>query len=109
MKYGVDVTLVKAGKMPARLRCRHGSQVYAPTTSLLDDLGHDRQRAVSASANDQLASAPGEVLVSRERSVPEFIAVWLRRLLLPFPYPATLDDDVVLVLLTLDLDRSESE
>lgn len=42
MKYGVDVTLVKAGKNPACLLCRHGSQVYAPTTSLLDDLGHDR-------------------------------------------------------------------
>lgn len=42
MKYGVNFMLVKAGKKPARLLCWHGSEVYAPTTSLLDNLGHDR-------------------------------------------------------------------
>jgi hypothetical protein len=41
--------------------------------------------------------------------MPELIAVWLRRLLLTFPHPATLDDDVVLVLPPLDLDGSEPE
>jgi hypothetical protein len=39
----------------------------------------------------------------------ELIAVWLRRLLLTFPHPATLDGDVLVELPPLDFDGSEPE
>src|SRR4051794_35080672 len=109
MKHGVDLTPVEARDQAASLLCWDGGEVHAPTTSLLDDLGHDRQRAIGSGADDQPASAPGEFLVGRQRSVPEFIAVWLRGLLLPFPHLATVDDDVVLVLPPIDLNGSEPE
>ena len=109
MKYGVNLTPVEARNQPTCLLCGDGSEVYAPTTSLLQNLGHDRERAMGAGADDQPSSAPGQLLVSGQRSMPELIAISLRRLLLAFPHPATLDDDVVLVLPPLDLDGSEPE
>jgi hypothetical protein len=109
MKHGVDLVPVEAGNQQTRVLCGEGGEVNAPTTSLLENLRHDRQRTIGASADDQPASAPGELLLSRQRSMPELIAVWLRRLLLTLPHPATLDDDVVLVLPPLDLDGSEPE
>jgi hypothetical protein len=39
--------------------------------------------------------------------MPEVVAVWLRGLLLTFPHPAALDDDVVVVLPAVDLDGPE--
>jgi hypothetical protein len=53
MKYGVDITPVEARNQPASVLCGDGGEVYAPTTSLLEDLGHDRQRAVGAGADDE--------------------------------------------------------
>ena len=84
MKHSVDLIPVEACNQPTRVLCGEGSEVYAPTTSLLQNLGHDRQRAIGAGADDQPASAPGELLVSRQRGMPELIAVRLRRLLLRF-------------------------
>ena len=42
MKYGVDLTLVEAGNQPTRVLCGEGGEVYASTTSLLENLRHDR-------------------------------------------------------------------
>src|SRR4029079_11651753 len=58
-------------------------------------------------AYQQLGSAPRELLVGRERSVSELVAVWLRGLLAPFAHDTSVDDDVVLVRPSLDLDRPE--
>jgi len=49
----------------------------------------------------------GEFLVGRQWRVPELASVRLRGLLLPFPDPATLYDDVVVVLSPLNLDGAE--
>ena len=53
MKYGVDLTPVEARNQPTCLLCGDGGEFYAPTTSLLQDLGHDRERAIGAGADDQ--------------------------------------------------------
>ena len=42
MKHGVDLIPVETGNQPTRVLCRNGREVYAPTTSLLENLGHDR-------------------------------------------------------------------
>jgi len=42
MKYGVDLTLVDAGNQPTRVPCGERGEVYPPTTSLLENLGHDQ-------------------------------------------------------------------
>ena len=55
------------------------------------------------------SAAPGKLLVSGQRGMPEVVAVWLRGLLLTFPHLAALDDDVVVVLPAVDLDGPELE
>ena len=109
MKYGVDLTSVEVCNQPTCVLCGYGGEVYAPTASLLEHFGHDRERAIGAGPDDQPVSTPGELLVSREGSMPELIAVRLGRLLLPFPHLATRNDYVVVVLPPLDLDGSESD
>src|SRR5436190_19511423 len=99
MEYGVDFMRVEACDQATRLLGRNGVNVDAPTASLLDDVGHDRHGGIRSRADDQPTSAPRQVLVSRQRSVPEFLAVRLGGFLLPFPHLATVDDDVVLVLM----------
>ena len=42
MKYGVDLVPVEACNQPTRVLCGDGGEVYAPTTSLVENLGHDR-------------------------------------------------------------------
>jgi hypothetical protein len=42
MKYGVDLIPVEARNQPARVLSGEGSEVHAPTTNLLNDLGLDR-------------------------------------------------------------------
>jgi hypothetical protein len=42
MKYGMHLAPVEARNQPTRVLCGDGGEVYAPTTSLLEDLGHDR-------------------------------------------------------------------
>jgi hypothetical protein len=42
MKYGVDLIPVEAGNQPAGVLSGEGSEVHAPTTNLLNDLGLDR-------------------------------------------------------------------
>ena len=42
MKYGMDLTPVEARNQPTRVLGGDGGEVYAPTTSLLHHLGHDR-------------------------------------------------------------------
>ena len=43
MKYGVHLTPIEARNQPTRVLGGDGGEVYAPTTSLLNHLGHDRQ------------------------------------------------------------------
>ena len=42
MKYGVDLRWVEALNHPTSVLCRYGGEVYASTTSLFEDFGHDR-------------------------------------------------------------------
>ena len=42
VKDGVDLIPVEARNQPARVLSGEGSEVHAPTTNLLDDLGLDR-------------------------------------------------------------------
>jgi hypothetical protein len=42
MEYGVDLRWVEARDQPTSVLCGGGGEVYATTSSLLDDLGHDR-------------------------------------------------------------------
>jgi hypothetical protein len=42
MQHSMDLTAVESVKQPTSLICRDGGEFDAPTTSLLDNLGHDR-------------------------------------------------------------------
>jgi hypothetical protein len=41
MKYGVDLSLLEARNQPTRMLSGDSGEVYAATTSLIEDLGHD--------------------------------------------------------------------
>ena len=74
----VDIVRVKARDQGAGVLGRDSFDGDAPTAGLGDDIGRDRQRAVSTGADDQPASAPRELLVGRQRSVSELstVAAW---------------------------------
>ena len=42
MEYGMDLIPVEAGNQPTCVLCGEGGELYALTTSLLENLGHDR-------------------------------------------------------------------
>jgi hypothetical protein len=65
------------------------------------------ESAIGADADDRRASAQGEFLIGRQRSMARIHRGMASTLLLPFPHSATFDDDVVLVSRSLDLDRCE--
>ena len=109
VKDRADLPSLEARDQPAGLFRRDSDKVNVSARGLRHHLGHDRQRAVGPCADDQLGSAPRELLVGRERSVSELAAVWLRGLLAPFAHGTSADDDVVLVRASLDLDRPEPE
>ena len=107
MKDRADLPSFQTRDQPAGLVCRDRDKVNVSARSLGHHLGHDRQRAVGPGADDQPASAPRQLLVGRKRSVSERVAVWLRGFLAPFAHGTSVDDDVVLVRSSLDLDRPE--
>ena len=109
VKDRADLPWLEARDQSAGLFRRDSDEVNVSARSLLHHLRHDRQRAVGPGADDQAVSAPGELFVDRERSVSELVAVWLRGLLAPFAYITSVDDDVVLIRSSVDLDRPESE
>jgi hypothetical protein len=109
VKDRADLPWLEARDQSAGLFRRDSDKVSVSARSLLHHLGHDRQRAVSPGADDQAGSAPGNLLVGRERSVSELVAVWLRGLLAPLAHRTSIDDDVVRPRPSLDLDRPESE
>ena len=109
MKDRLDLPSLEARDQPAGLFCWDSDKVNVSERRLRNHLGHDRQRAVGPGADDQPGSAPRELLVGRERSVSELVAVWLRGLLAPFAHGTSVNDDVVLVRSSVDLDRPEPE
>jgi len=109
VKDRLDLPSPEARDQPAGLFCWDSDKVNVSTRRLRHHLGHDRQRAVGPGADDQPGSAPRELLVGRERSVSELVAVWLRRLLAPFAHGTSVNDDVVLVRSSVDFDRPEPE
>ena len=109
MKDRADLPWLEARDQSAGLFRRDSDKVNVSARSLLHHLRHDRQRAVGPGADDQAGPAPGELFGGRERSVSELVAVWLRGLLAPFAHITSVDDDVVLIRSSVDLDRPESE
>jgi hypothetical protein len=109
VQHGVYLTRVEARDQAASVLCGDGGEVYAPATSFLGDLGHDRERSMESGADDESASTPGEFLSGRQRGVSELASVRLRGSLLPFPHLAGLHDDVVFVHAPIDLDGAEPE
>jgi hypothetical protein len=69
MQNGVDVLPVQTRNEAACIRSGGGDEFHAPAISLLPELRRDRKRTVSPCADDQLAPAPRDVLVGRQRSV----------------------------------------
>jgi len=104
VKDRADLLWLEARDQSAGLFRRDIDKVNVSARSLLDHLRHDRQRAMGPRADDQAGSAPRELLVGRERSVSELVAVWLRGLLAPPAYSTSVDDDVVLIRSSFDLD-----
>jgi len=100
-----DLPWLEARDQPAGLVCRDSDKVNVSARGLGYHLGHDRQVAVGPGADDQPGSAPREVLVGRERGVSELGAVWLGGFLAPFAHGTSVDDDVVLVRLSLYIRR----
>ena len=109
VKNRADLPWLKARDQSAGLFRRDSDKVNVLARSVLDHFSHDRQRAMGPGADDQAGSAPGDPLVGRERSVAELDAVWLRGLFAPLAHRTSVDDDVVLICSSLDLDRPESE
>jgi hypothetical protein len=109
VKDRADLPSLEARDQPAGLFCWDRDEVNVSARRLRHHLGHDRQRAVGPGADDQPGSAPRELLVGRERSVSELVAIWLRGLLAPFAHGTSVNDDVVLVRSSVDLDRPEPE
>src|ERR1700758_760597 len=109
VKDRADLSSLEARDQPAGLVCRDSDKVNVSARGLRHHVGHDRQVAVGSGADYQPGSAPREVLVGRERGVSELGAVWLGGFFAPFAHDTSVDDDVVPVGLSLDLDRSEPE
>jgi hypothetical protein len=109
VKDRADLPSLEARDQPAGLVCRDSDKVNVSARGLRHYLGHDRQVAVGPGADDQPGSAPREVLVGRERGVSELGALWLGGFFAPFAHSTSVDDDVVLVRSSLDLDRTEPE
>jgi hypothetical protein len=98
MKYGVDLISLEAGNQPTRVLCEKGGKV--------DPRPRASSRTWGMIGSEPWVPVPmisktppqGSSSSANRGVMPERIAVWLRRLPLTFPHPATLDDDVVLVL-----------
>jgi hypothetical protein len=104
---GVDVAPIEVGEEAAGFRRRHRDEFYSPPASFLVDLRCDRERAVRSGADDQPAAAPGDLLIGRERCVAVSSPLGFRGLLDPLAHLTVIDDDVVIVGASVDLDRSE--
>jgi hypothetical protein len=84
MKHGVDLTPADVRDLAAGILRPDGDDIHAPTASLLEDLGRDRQRPVDPGAHDQPASTPRKFLVDGHRRVPELVSVPLEGFFLRF-------------------------
>src|SRR5215207_11440267 len=107
MQDGVDVVPVKSRDEAAALCSWDGDELHAATSSLLAELRRDRQRAVGPRTDDQPAATPRNLLLGRQRSVAVSTPLRLRGFLDPLAHRTVLDDDVVIVLAVVDLDRTE--
>jgi hypothetical protein len=109
MQDGVHLALVKVCNKAAGVLSWDGDDLHAATSSLPAELRRDRKRAVGASTDDQLAAAPRNRLLSRQRRVAISAPLRFRGLLDPLPHRTLLDDHVVIVLATVDLYRTEPD
>src|SRR5215211_2862102 len=97
VQYRVDVAPIEVGDEAAGFHRGTGDEFYSPSASFLADLWHDRKRAVRAGTDDQPAAAPRDLLVGRQWSVAVLSSVRFRGLLDPLAHLPLLDDDVVIV------------
>jgi hypothetical protein len=109
MQNRVEVSPVKSRNKGARVRSRDGDELHAATLSLPAQLWRDRKRAVGTGTDDQLAAAPRNLLLGRQRGVTVSTPLRFRGFLDPLAHRTLLDDDVVIVLVSIDLDRSEPD
>jgi hypothetical protein len=107
MEDGVDVAPVKSRNEAARVRSWDGDELHAATSSLPTELRRDRKRAVCPGTDDQPTAAPRNLLLGRQGSVSISIPLGFRGPLDPLAHRTLLENDIVIVLATLDLDRSE--
>jgi len=97
------------GREPgAGFRGGEQEQLDPPAAGFLDHIRRNRQSAFGARTDDQPMAAPGQRLGGRERSVTVPVALRLRGLLVTGRDPASLDKDIAIVGLTVELDESES-
>jgi hypothetical protein len=105
VKDRLDLPSLEARDQPAGLFCRDSDKVNVSARRLRHHLGHDGQRTVGPGAADQPGSGPRELLVGRERRVPELArygfegfffrlrtAPWSMTMSCPYVRPSTLID-----------------
>ena len=109
MKDGVDIPVLELVQQPAGVLGRRCDDGDAPTKRLLLDLGCDRQRAASAGPDDQRPASPWQVLCGGQRCVAVPGREGLRRLLVSATNHTGVDDDVVQVAASVDLELPEAE
>ena len=90
---------------PAGLQIIPMNYRLAPA-SLLVDLRRNRKRTVRPRTDDQAASTPGDLLIRRQGSVAVSSPLRFRGLLDPLAHRALIDDDIVIVGASVDLNRS---
>ena len=88
---------------------REDYQLEIAASGLFLDVIHDRETAVSTRADHKPTAFPRYFLCDRQRRMPVGIAESLRRLLLPLPDFAVVDDDIMLVRHSIDDDPAKRE
>src|SRR5439155_7577072 len=88
---------------------RHDDELHLTFPGLRADLLHDRERALGSGAHHQSPAVPGDLLRERQRGVAEIVSISLRRFLAPLVDVSVVDDEVVVVVDTVDPDLPEVE
>ena len=109
MKDGGSLVHIRAREPGARLRGAKNEHFDPPAMSFLDHVRRDRQPAVDSRPDEQPAAVPGQGLGRGQRRVAVSVALWLRGLLAAAGNPAVLDQDIVVVRPTVDLNETEGD
>jgi len=88
---------------------REDHQLDASAFGFFGDVVHHGKRTICSASDDETLALPGDVLGQGQRGVAVLCAERLRGPLAALPDPSTIDHEVVLVGLPVDLDRSECE